>query len=72
MTRELNSKDLLNYLKAENINGKSKIMAVFKTIETGSMRVEEFIKLLNEKGFDTDYFSVTKIDALDKDMEPVL
>ncbi len=72
VTRELNSKDLLHYLKAENINGKSKIMAVFKTIETGSMRVEEFIKLLNEKGFDTDYFSVTKIDALDKDMEPVL
>lgn len=72
VTRELNSKDLLHYLKAENIKGKSIIMAVFKTQERGSMRVEEFIKLLCEKGFDTDYFSVMKIDALDKDMEPIL
>ena len=72
VTRELNSKDLLHYLKAENINKKTKLMAVFKTQERGSMKVEEFIKLLNEKDFDIDYFTVIKIDALDKDMRPIL
>ena len=72
VTRELNTKDLLHYLKAENINNKTKIAAVFKTQESGSMKVEELIKLLREKGFETDYFTVMKIDALDKDMKPIL
>ncbi|HPX00545.1 MAG TPA: hypothetical protein PKY98_07325, partial [Sedimentibacter sp.] len=72
VTRELNTKDLLHYLKAENINNKTKIAAVFKTQESGSMKVEELIKLLRKKGFETDYFTVMKIDALDKDMKPIL
>jgi len=36
------------------------------------MKVEELIKLLRKKGFETDYFTVMKIDALDKDMKPIL
>jgi len=36
------------------------------------MKVEELIKLLREKGFETDYFTVMKIDALDKYMKPIL
>ena len=46
VAKELNTKDLLHYLKAEKANNRIRIMAVFKTQETGSMKVEEFIKLL--------------------------
>jgi hypothetical protein len=47
-------------------------MTVFKTQETGSMKVEEFIKLLSEKGFELDYHTIIKIDALDEEMNPIL
>jgi hypothetical protein len=47
-------------------------MAVFKTQETGSMKVEEFIKLIIEKGFESDYYTIMKIDALDEEMKPIL
>ena len=72
VTKELNTKELIDYLKAESINNKTKIMAVFKTQETGSMKVEEFIKLIIEKGFDLDYYTIMKIDALDEEMKPIL
>jgi len=45
---------------------------VFKTQETGSMKVEEFIKLIIEKGFDLDYYTIMKIDSLDEEMKPIL
>ena len=72
VVKELNTKELLHYLKAENINNKTKVMTVFKTQETGSMKVEEFIKLLSERGFGADYCTIMKIDALDKEMKPIL
>ncbi|NLB33148.1 MAG: DUF2344 domain-containing protein, partial [Tissierellia bacterium] len=53
VSKEINTKELIDYLKAEKINdNKINVMAVFKTLETGSMRVEEFIKLIIEKGFE--------------------
>lgn len=71
--KEINTKELLQYLKAEKISeNKTKIMAVFKTQQTGSMKVEEFIKLLIEKGFEINYYTVVKIDALDEEMKPIL
>ena len=72
VTKELNTKELIDYLKAESINNKTRIMAVFKTQETGSMKVEEFIKLIREKGFELDYYTIMKIDALDEEMKPIL
>lgn len=72
VTKELNTKELIDYLKAESINNKTKIMAVFKTQETGSMKVEEFIKLIIEKGFESDYYTIMKIDSLDEEMKPIL
>lgn len=72
VTKELNTKELIDYLKAESINNKTKITAVFKTQETGSMKVEEFIKLIREKGFESDYYTIMKIDALDEEMKPIL
>ena len=62
---------MIDYLKAENIDNKTRIMAVFKTQETGSMKVEEFIKLIIEKGFESDYYN-HEIDALDEEMKPIL
>ena len=72
VTKELNTKELIDYLKAENIDNKTRIMAVFKTQETGSMKVEEFIKLIIEKGFESDYYTIMKIDSLDEEMKPIL
>ncbi len=73
VSKELNTKDLINYIKAEKINdNKINVMAVFKTLETGSMRVEELIKLIIERGFEVDYSTIMKIDALDKEMKPIL
>ncbi|HKM01102.1 MAG TPA: TIGR03936 family radical SAM-associated protein [Sedimentibacter sp.] len=73
VSKELNTKELINYLKAEKINdNKINVMAVFKTLETGSMRVEELIKLIIERGFEVDYSTIMKIDALDKEMNPIM
>jgi radical SAM-linked protein len=73
ISKELNTKELIEFLKAERVNdNKLKVMAVFKTMETGSMKVEEMIKLIIEKGFETDYYTIMKIDALDKEMKPIL
>jgi hypothetical protein len=72
VTRELNTKDLITYLRADKINNNVRIMAVIKTQETGSMKVEELIKLIKDKGFEFDYYTILKVDALDKDIKEIL
>lgn len=73
VTKEINTKELIEYLKAEKAkDNKIKVMAVFKTQETGSMKVDELIKLIAERGFEIDYYTIIKIDALDKEMKPIL
>ena len=47
-------------------------MAVFKTLETGSMKVEDLLNLIRDKGFTIDYYTIMKIDALDVEMRPIL
>ena len=73
VTKEINTEEMLHFIKAERVkDDKIKVMAVFKTQETGSMKVEELIKLITEKGFAVDYYTIMKIDALDKEMKPIL
>jgi len=73
VTKELNTKDYIKFLKAEkNNDNKATIQAVFLSTETGSMRVDEFLKLVTEKAFIIDYHTIMKIDALDKDMNTIL
>jgi radical SAM-linked protein len=73
VTKELNTKDYIKFLKAEkNNDNKATIQAVFLSTETGSMRVDEFLKLVTEKAFIIDYHTIMKIDALDKDMKTIL
>lgn len=73
VTKELNTKDYIKYLKAEMVNdNKAKIQATFITAETGSMKVDEFLKIINEKAFNIDYNTIMKIDALDENMDPIL
>lgn len=73
VAKEINTKELVYFLKAEKVkDDKIKVMAVFKTLETGSMKVEELIKLIIERGFEIDYYAIIKIDALDKEMKPIL
>lgn len=73
VAKELNTKDFIKFLKAEQSNeSKAAIQAVFLTTETGSMRVVEFLRLISERAFPVDYSTVMKVDALDKDMKPIL
>lgn len=71
--KDINTLDYIKYLKAERLSeGKLKVEAVFLTTETGSMKVDELLKLMEERGFTADYHSIMKIDALDKNMQPIL
>ncbi len=73
VTKEINTKDYISYLKADKNNEmKATIQAVFLTTETGSMKVDEFLKLISERAFNIDYHTIMKIDALDKDMKTIL
>ncbi len=73
VTREINTKDYISYLKADkNSDIKATIQAVFMTTESGSMKVDEFIRLISERAFDIDYYTIMKIDSLDKDMKTIL
>lgn len=73
VTKEINTKEMIHFLKADKAkDDKIKVMAVFKTQETGSMKVEELIRLIIEKGYAIDYYTIMKIDALDKEMKPIL
>lgn len=73
ISKEINTKEMLKYLKAEKTKESNiRIEALFITEETGSMRVDELLKLIEDKGFAFDYYSITKIDALDEEMKPLL
>ena len=73
VTREINTKDYITYLKADkNSDTKATIQAIFMTTESGSMKVGDFIRLLSERAFDIDYHKIMKIDSLDKNMHPIL
>lgn len=71
--KEINTKDYINYIKL-NKNGENKacIEAVFVTTQTGSMKTDEFMKLLERKGFELKYYSIMKVDSFDKNMKPIL
>lgn len=73
VTKEVNTKGIIDYLKADKVkDNKIKVMAVFKTLETGSMKVEDLLNLIRDKGFTIDYYTIMKIDALDVEMRPIL
>jgi len=71
--REINTKDYIKYLKAKKTSdNKACIEVVFLTTETGSMKTNEFMNLIDDKGFDITYFTVMKMESLDKNMKPIL
>ena len=73
ITKEINTKEMINFLNAKKAkDNKIKVMSVFKTTETGSMKVEELIRLITERGFAINYYTIMKIDALDKEMKTIL
>ncbi|MFA9422711.1 MAG: TIGR03936 family radical SAM-associated protein [Sedimentibacter sp.] len=73
VTKEINTKEYIKYLKAEKISdNKITVEAEFLTTEMGSMKIDEFLKLIIERGFNIEYYSVMKIDSLDKEMNPIL
>jgi len=73
VTKEINTKDYISFLKADkNSEIKATIQAVFLTTEDGSMKVDEFLKLISEKAFNIDYRTIMKIDSLDKNMKAIL
>lgn len=73
VTKEMDTKDYIKFLKAElNNDNKATIQAVLLTTETGSMRVDELLNLISERAFNIDYYTIMKVDALDKDMKTIL
>lgn len=71
--KEINTRDFIKYLKAKKISDKKAcIEVVFLTTETGSMKTNEFMKLIEDKGFDITYFTIMKMESLDKNMKPIL
>lgn len=73
VTKEINTKEMIDFLKAEKVKeDKVKLMAVFKTQQSGSMRVDELLKLVSENGFEIDYYTIMKIDALDEEKNPIM
>lgn len=71
--KEINTKELIKYLQAKKTSDNTAIIeVVFLTTETGSMKTDEFMKLIENKGFNLTYYSIMKIDSLDKNMKPIL
>jgi len=71
--KEINTRDYIKYLKAKNTSdNKACIEVVFLTTETGSMKTDEFMKLIEDKGFNITYFTMMKMESLDKNMKPIL
>ena len=71
--KEINTRDYIKYLKVKNTSdNKACIEVVFLTTETGSMKTDEFMKLIEDKGFNITYFTMMKMESLDKNMKPIL
>lgn len=71
--KEINTKELISCLNAKKVSDcKVSIEAVFCTTQSGSMKTDELIKLIEENGFKITYYTIMKIDALDKNKEPIL
>lgn len=71
--KEINTRDLIKYLKAKKTSdNKACIEVVFLTTETGSMKTDEFMKLIEDRVFNITYFTTMKIESLDKNMKPIL
>lgn len=80
--KEVNTKDFIHYASAKIINKdnkieseallKAKLEVVFKTSGEGSMKVSDFVKLLEENSIVIDYYTTMKIEALDANLKPIL
>ncbi len=81
VTKELNTKDFIHYANAKIFNSnkeenktliKAKLEVVFKTSGEGSMKVSDFVKLLEENGVKIDYYTAMKIETLDVNLKPII
>lgn len=80
--KEINTKDFIHYASVKKINKdnkveleypiKAKLEIVFKTSGEGSMKVSDFVKLLEENAVVIDYYTAMKIEALDVNLKPIL
>lgn len=71
--KEINTKDFVHYTSAKKINDEKAIIeVVFKTSGEGSMKVSDFIKVLEENDIVVDYYSAMKVEALGADLKPIL
>ncbi|WP_313342625.1 TIGR03936 family radical SAM-associated protein [Sedimentibacter sp.] len=72
ITREINTKDFITYLNAYLKGDKTVIEATFLTTETGSMKADDLIKIILDKGFNIDYYTILKVDTLDENKKSLL
>jgi radical SAM-linked protein len=80
--KEINTKDFIHYANAKLINKdrnveaeatlKAKLEVVFRTSGEGSIKVSDFVKLLEENAVVIDYYTALKVEALDANLKPIL
>lgn len=71
--KEVNTKDFIHYTSAKKVNDEKAIIeVVFKTSGEGSMKVSDFINVIEENNIVVDYYSAMKVESLGKDLKPIL
>lgn len=71
--KEINTKDFIHYTNAKKVNDEKAIIeVVFRTSGEGSMKVDNFMKVLEENGVSIDYYSAMKVESLGEDMKPII
>ena len=71
--KEINTREFIHYVNSKKINDdKATIEVVFKTSGEGSMKISDFIKVLEDNDVAIDYYSAMKIESLGADLKPIL
>lgn len=73
VTKEINSRQLIRHLNSREVSpNKVCVEVVFLTTQTGSMKTDEFLKIIEQNSFEISYNTIMKIDSLGKDLKPIL
>lgn len=73
MVKYINTADMIQSVEAEaDGNDRINIEVVFRTEETGSMKTDEFMKVIEGRGIKFPYYTITKIDSYDSLMKPLM
>lgn len=73
ITKEINTKDIIHSADVKRVSEDMiEINVTFRTSSDGSMKTDELMRLIQDFGVQTEYFTVMKIESLDKDFKPLM